>query len=105
MTTALQPFIENDSQIADVETAPHNLDAEQAFLGALLYDNELFHRVADWLKPEHFYDPVHGRIFDTASDPYDMVDLKHELPHVAAKLQEALPRRHGFDCTGGEVVV
>ena len=68
MTTALQPFIENDSQIADVETAPHNLDAEQAFLGALLYDNELFHRVADWLKPEHFYDPVHGRIFDTASD-------------------------------------
>ena len=68
MTTALQPFIENDSQISDVETAPHNLDAEQAFLGALLYDNELFHRVADWLKPEHFYDPVHGRIFDTASD-------------------------------------
>ena len=68
MTTALQPFIENDSQIADVETAPHNLDAEQAFLGALQYDNELFHRVADWLKPEHFYDPVHGRIFDTASD-------------------------------------
>lgn len=44
-------------------------------------------------------------LFDTASDPYDMVDLKHELPHVAAKLQEALPRRHGFDCTGGEVVV
>ncbi|MAK64543.1 MAG: replicative DNA helicase [Maricaulis sp.] len=44
------------------------MDAEQAFLGALLYDNELFHRVADWLKPEHFYDPVHGRIFDTASD-------------------------------------
>ena len=68
MTTALQPFIENDAQFSDVETAPHNLDAEQAFLGALLYDNELFHRVADWLKPEHFYDPVHGRIFDTASD-------------------------------------
>ena len=68
MTTALQPFIENDSLLPDVETAPHNLDAEQAFLGALLYDNELFHRVADWLKPEHFYDPVHGRIFDTTSD-------------------------------------
>jgi replicative DNA helicase len=51
-----------------VETAPHNLDAEQAFLGALLYDNEVFHKVADWLKTEHFYDPVHGRIFETASD-------------------------------------
>ena len=68
MTTALQPFIENDAELVDADTAPHNLEAEQAFLGALLYDNELFHRVADWLKPGHFYDPVHGRIFETASD-------------------------------------
>jgi replicative DNA helicase len=68
MTTALQPFIEDDAQIADADTAPHNLEAEQAFLGALLYDNEMYHRVADWLKPGHFYDPVHGRIFETAAD-------------------------------------
>ena len=68
MTTALQPFVENGSDITDAETAPHNLDAEQAFLGALLYDNEMYHRVADWLKPSHFYDPVHGRIFETAAD-------------------------------------
>lgn len=40
----------------------HSLDAEQAFLGALLYDNDLADRV-DFLKPEHFYDPVHGRIY------------------------------------------
>ena len=58
------PF-EEDTQL---ETIPHNLDAEQAFLGSLLYDNEVFHRVADWLKPEHFYDPVHARIYDTATD-------------------------------------
>ena len=50
MDTALAPF--EDS--AEIETAPHNLDAEQAFLGALLYDNECFHRVSDWLKPEQF---------------------------------------------------
>ncbi len=68
MTTALQPFVENGSEIADADTAPHNLDAEQAFLGALLYDNEMYHRVADWLKPAHFYDPVHGRIYETAAD-------------------------------------
>jgi len=68
MTTALQPFVEDDSDIADADTAPHNLDAEQAFLGALLYDNEMYHRVADWLKPAHFYDPVHGRIYETAAD-------------------------------------
>ena len=50
------------------DTAPHNLDAEQAFLGALLYENEVFYRVADWLQAVHFYDPVHGRIFQTAAD-------------------------------------
>ncbi|MBR9826081.1 MAG: replicative DNA helicase [Alphaproteobacteria bacterium] len=64
MSTALLPF----DQDTELETAPHNLDAEQAFLGALLYDNEVFHRVADWLKPEHFYDPVHARIYETATD-------------------------------------
>ena len=46
---------------------PHNLEAEQAFLGALLYDNEMYHRVADWLKAAHFYDPVHGRIYEVAA--------------------------------------
>ena len=43
---------------------PHNLDAEQAILGALLYDNEVYHRLEVPLRPEHFYDPLHGRIFE-----------------------------------------
>ena len=64
MDTALIPF----DQEPELETTPHNLDAEQSFLGALLYDNEIFHRVADWLKAEHFYDPVHARIYETATD-------------------------------------
>lgn len=51
---------------ADV-AAPHNIEAEQAVVGALLYDNETLHRVADFLRPEHFYEPVHGRIFEAAS--------------------------------------
>jgi replicative DNA helicase len=42
---------------------PHNADAEQGLLGALLIDNRAFERVSDFLKPEHFYAPVHGRIF------------------------------------------
>lgn len=41
----------------------HSLDAEQAFLGALLYDNALLDQT-EWLDGAHFYDPVHGRIFD-----------------------------------------
>jgi replicative DNA helicase len=43
---------------------PHNIEAEQALLGAILINNEAFHRVADFLRPEHFYEPVHRRIFE-----------------------------------------
>jgi replicative DNA helicase len=49
---------------APPRTAPHNLDAEQGLLGAILYDNETYNRIGDRLRPQHFYDPVHGRIFE-----------------------------------------
>src|SRR5829696_306097 len=47
--------------------APHNIEAEQALLGALLVNNEAFYRVSDFLQPEHFYEPIHQRIYDLAS--------------------------------------
>lgn len=43
--------------------APHDLDAEHALLGSLLYDNAGYERVPDRLRAEHFYEPVNGRIF------------------------------------------
>jgi len=46
---------------------PHNLEAEQALLGAILVNNEALDRVSSFLKPAHFFDPLHGRIFETAS--------------------------------------
>jgi replicative DNA helicase len=41
-----------------------NYDAEQAYLGACLVNNEVWHRMADRLSPEHFADPLHGRIYE-----------------------------------------
>ena len=38
-------------------------------------------------------------LYNTAVDPVDMVDLRKRLPHVAASLQAALPRKNGFDCS------
>lgn len=43
---------------------PHNIEAEQALLGAILVNNQAWHCIAEFLKPEHFYEPVHGRIYD-----------------------------------------
>lgn len=42
-----------------------NLEAEQALLGAVLFDSRLLERLAA-LRPEHFYDPVHGRMLEQA---------------------------------------
>src|SRR4026209_13827 len=48
--------------------APRNIEAEQALLGAILVNNEAFYRVSDFLEPNHFFEPVHRRIFQVAGD-------------------------------------
>lgn len=49
---------------ATVPDLPHNIEAEQALLGALLVNNEVYDRIASIVCPEDFYDPVHSRIFE-----------------------------------------
>lgn len=44
--------------------APMSLEAEQAVLGALLLRNDVLDRVSDILDPRHFYDPLHGQIYE-----------------------------------------
>ena len=43
--------------------APANIEAEQALLGTLLYDNAAFERLGDYLQARHFYEPFHERLF------------------------------------------
>jgi replicative DNA helicase len=69
---------------------PSNLQAEQALLGALLANNRAYERVSEFLAPEHFADPVHGRIFGAiarrieSGQLADAVTLKAEFEHSAA---------------------
>src|SRR5579863_387076 len=53
-------FPSGDEGIAQT---PHNLDAEQALLGALLFDNAAYERLSDQLQARHFYEPFHARLF------------------------------------------
>jgi replicative DNA helicase len=46
------------------DAQPFNIDAEQAVLGAVLYDNAAIERVDETLRAEHFYEPLHGRLWD-----------------------------------------
>jgi len=47
-----------------VRQLPYDVDIEQALLGAILVDNYALERVSTVLKPDHFYDPLHQRLFD-----------------------------------------
>ena len=67
---------------------PSNLQAEQALLGALLANNKAYERVSEFLAPEHFADPIHGRIYQAivrrveAGQLADAVTLKAEFEHA-----------------------
>ncbi len=47
---------------------PHGIAVEQDLLGALLINNEAWWGVADVVTADHFYDPLHARIFDAIAD-------------------------------------
>ncbi len=48
-------------------TAPHNIEAEQGLLGAILVNNDAFYRVSDFLEPKHFFEPIHQLIYETTA--------------------------------------
>src|SRR5438270_4616007 len=66
---------------------PSNERAEQALLGALHANNRAYERVSEYLAPEHFADPIHGRLYQAiarrveAGQLADAVTLKAEFEH------------------------
>lgn len=56
-----------EKDVGETETSPHNIEAEQQLLGAILTNNDVFDRVAGVINETHFYDPVHARIYEIAS--------------------------------------
>jgi replicative DNA helicase len=55
------------STTAQTVASPHNIEAEEAVLGAILVNNEAFYRVSDFLVPDHFYEPANRRTFEIIS--------------------------------------
>ncbi|PTE12670.1 replicative DNA helicase [Pseudogemmobacter blasticus] len=63
---ALRPAVPAVAAAA-TEALPHNIEAEQQLLGAILVNNDIYDRIASLIRSEHFFDPVHARIFEIAS--------------------------------------
>lgn len=78
-------------------TPPHNFEAEQALLGAILHNNMTYEKVSDFLKPVHFTHPAHGKIYEAIgrliernqiADPItlkDYFDSRQELKELGGK--------------------
>lgn len=49
---------------ADPRVIPHNIEAEQALLGAILLHNDAFFAVNEIVEERHFFEPLHQRVFD-----------------------------------------
>lgn len=73
------------------ETLPppaHNIELEQALIGAVFVNNQALDHVGD-LAPEHFYEPLHQRIFDGCLALYR--DGKEASPIT---IRDILPAEH-----------
>lgn len=75
---------------------PHNVDAEQQLLGMILCNNETFDLVSDILTKDHFFDPVHAKIFTICSD---RITKGHRVDPVS--LRTVLEGDEGLKQLGG----
>jgi replicative DNA helicase len=62
----LTAISQDEAASGDYRVQPHNLEVEQALLGAILVNNEAYSRISSFLLPEHFFEPLHSRIFEAA---------------------------------------
>lgn len=74
-TAAKNKEITNDNVVQDIASSdipmPCNIEAEKSVLGSFLNNNENLNKVADFLRPEHFYVPLHAKIFETIQRFYE----------------------------------
>lgn len=68
MSKKKQPVLENKVLQREV---PANVQAEQMLLGAIMINNEVLNKVSEFLLPEHFYEPIHQKIYQSIQSIID----------------------------------
>jgi len=63
MSTTVQ-INQNNSQIKEM---PHNIEAEQGLLGAILLNNDILFDISEIIETEHFYEEIHKKIYEVTS--------------------------------------
>ena len=69
---AVKPTVKGDTKISlEGKIPPQNVEAEQSVLGSLLIDRDAIVKIAESLKPEHFYRPAHAEIYRSILTLYE----------------------------------
>lgn len=89
----------NPFKISD-RIPPHNLEAEVSVLGSLLLNKDAIIKVADFLRANDFYSPMHSLIFEAILDLYE-----HREPIDVLSLTNKLKEKKMLDEAGGESTV
>ena len=77
---------------------PHDMEAEQSVLGAIMYYKRAMEDLSDKLRPEDFYSPAHGAIWAAALDLF-----RTNTPVDLVTVCDALTKRKQLDAAGGPV--
>ncbi len=80
----------------EINHPPCNIEAEQALLGAILYDNNAYERLTDALHGRHFYEPFHQRLFEAMEEHIRKGQLAEPIV-----LMERFRRDPAFEDLGG----
>ena len=81
---------------SQIRVPPHSENAEVSVLGALLLDKDAVIAVAEFLKPEDFYDDRHREIFECAVELYE-----ERVPVDVLTVSERLKKRKALKMIGG----
>jgi replicative DNA helicase len=85
--------VSDDGEIAHT---PHSIEAEQALLGALLFDNAAYERLSDQMQARHFYEPFHARLYAAIEEHIRKGQLAEPIV-----LMERFRRDPAFEELGG----
>ena len=96
MNAALPEMHASPQGGSEIAHIPCNIEAEQALLGAILFDNAAYERITDRLQVRHFFEPFHQRLYSAMEEYIRKGQLAEPIV-----LQERFRRDPAFDQLGG----
>ncbi|KJV71490.1 dnaB-like helicase N terminal domain protein [Orientia tsutsugamushi str. TA716] len=76
--------------------APNNIQAEQMILRAILINNRALYNINEFLLPEHFYEPLHGKIYKSIN-----LIISKGISATVISLKNMLGNELAFEEIGG----